>query len=83
MEAIDASDVVLANLEPAAVSQDLAIQMGYARARGKHVILVDQQSARHAPPAAAALKPLVTLADVSFPTLAEGITYLQDRLKLV
>jgi hypothetical protein len=82
MEAIRASGVVFANLEPAAPTQDLAIQMSYARAVGRHVILVDQQSDTVTPAAAAALKPLLALADVSFPTLAEGITYLQDRMKL-
>ncbi len=82
MAALRTSDVIFAALEGGKPADALAMQMGYAKALGKHVILVDQKSATE-PAAAASLEPLAALADAPFPTLAEGITYLQERLKLM
>lgn len=81
LAAVRASELVFANLQAVDPGYSLALVIGYAKALGKHVVLVDQKST--APPAAAAaLAALPAQANATFPTLAEGITYLQQRLKL-
>lgn len=60
----------------------LALQVGYAKALGKHVALVDEKTAQNLP-AAPYLRMVSETADAVFPSLADGITYLVKRLELM
>ena len=77
LQAIRDSDVVFAYLEatnPAGYA--LALEVGYAKALGKAVILVDEQSLR-SEQVRRYLQMVRSTADVTFDSLAEGVLHLQ------
>lgn len=76
LEAVRRSDCIFAFLEstnPGGYA--LALELGFAKALGKFVILVDEKSPAD-PQAARYLEMLAAASDVSFKTLQEGISFL-------
>ncbi len=77
LEAIRRSDCVFACLEPTNPGgYALALEVGFGKALGKFVILVDEKSATDGQ-TARYLEMLTETADVAFKTLQEGIDFLE------
>ena len=77
LQAIRESDVVFAYLEatnPAGYA--LALEVGYAKALGKVVVLVDEKSSRNEQ-AGRYLQMLRSAADATFDSFDEGLTHLE------
>jgi hypothetical protein len=83
LEAIRRSDLVFAYLEatnPAGYS--LALEVGYAKALAKPVVLVDEKS-RSSEDTTRHMAMVHALADVTFQTLDDGLNYLRELEKTV
>ena len=78
LEAIRSSDIMFAYFEDSNPSgYGLSLEIGYAAALGKHIILVDEKS-RHSPEAGRYLKIVQETSNVAFDSLSEGINYLKS-----
>jgi hypothetical protein len=78
LEAIRQSDYIFAYMEAANPGgYALALEVGYGKALGKCVIVVDEKSAAD-PQGSRYLEMVTQVADVSFSSLQEGITFLQQ-----
>lgn len=78
LEAIRSSDIVFAYLEDSNPGgYGLSLEIGYAAALGKHIILVDEKSL-HSTDAGRYLKIVQATSNVVFDSLSEGINYLKS-----
>ena len=78
LEAIRSSDIVFAYFEDSNPGgYGLSLEIGYAAALGKHIILVDEKSL-HSADAGRHLKIVQATSNVVFDSLSEGINYLKS-----
>lgn len=78
LEAIRSSDIVFAYFEDSNPGgYGLSLEIGYAAALGKHIILVDEKSL-HSTDAGRYLKIVRATSNVVFDSLSEGVNYLKS-----